>query len=425
MEKWRSSGPARRAFPAPITWLPWVMGSPSSRPFPGWAECSATGFPPTGLPKDVLDQEIDQILALGVETRTNCRVGKDVKWEELKTYDAVFVAAGAWRSLPLRVPGEQSAGVMSGVTFLKKVNSGEKVDLGERVAVIGGGNTAMDAARSALRLGAKPLIIYRRTKEEMPAWEEEISEAEEEKIEFIFLTSPVNILSENGKVKGIECIKNLLGPPGKDGRREPRPIENSNFTLPVDSVISAIGEAPDLSFLPSELQKSKDAIPVDEAGATSLEKVFAGGDMVAQPRTVSYAIGSGKKAAMAIDATLRGKNAAEAIRLARWGEKGSLSMARYRSGGGDGIAQEVVRFSELNTAYFPRQARKPKERLSMERAHEGLLRDQPGPLPGYGPFRSQALLQLRRVQPLRQLLLLLPRPGHLGPAGQAGVRDQL
>jgi len=329
------------------------------------------GIPAYRLPKDVLDQEIDQILALGVESRTNCRVGKDVKWEELKKYDVAFVAAGAWRSLPLRVPGENSLGVMSGVTFLKKVNSGEKVDLGQRVAIIGGGNTAMDAARSALRLGAEPLIIYRRTKEEMPAWEEEISEAEEEKIDFIFLTSPVNILSENGKVKGIECIKNLLGPPGKDGRREPRPIENSNFALPVDSVISAIGEAPDLSFLPPELQKSKDAIPVDEAGATSLEKVFAGGDIVAQPRTVSYAIGSGKKAAMAIDAVLRGKNAAEAIRLARWGDKGSLSMARYRSGGGDGIAQEVVKFSELNTAYFPRQSRKAKERLSLEERTKG------------------------------------------------------
>ena len=132
----------------------------------------------------------------------------------------------------------------------------------------------MDAARAALRLGAKPLVIYRRTKEEMPAWEEEISEAEEEQIEFIFLSSPVKILTENGKVKGIECVKNLLGPPGKDGRREPRPIENSNFTLPVDSVISAIGEAPDLSFLPHELQKSKDAVLVDETGATAHEEGF-------------------------------------------------------------------------------------------------------------------------------------------------------
>jgi len=329
------------------------------------------GIPAYRLPKDILDQEIDQILTLGVESKTSCQVGKDVQWEELKKFDAVFVAAGAWRSLPLRVPGEDSEGVMSGVNFLRKVNSGEKVDLGERVAVIGGGNTAMDAARSALRLGAKPLVIYRRTKEEMPAWEEEVSEAEEEKIEFIFLSSPVKIMTEQGKVKGIECLKNILGPPGKDGRREPRPIENSNFTLPVDSVISAIGEAPDLSFLPRELQNSKDAVPVDETGAAGLEKVFAGGDVVAQPRTVSFAIGSGKKAAMAIDATLRGKNAAEAIRMARWGDKGSLSMARYRSGGGDGIAQEVVKFSELNTAYFSCQERKPKGRLPLEERAKG------------------------------------------------------
>ena len=329
------------------------------------------GIPAYRLPKDILGQEIDQILALGVESRTNCRVGEDIQWEELKRYDALFVAAGAWRSLPLRVPGEDSEGVMSGLHFLKKVNSGEKVDLGARVAVIGGGNTAMDAARSALRLGARPLVIYRRTKEEMPAWEEEVSEAEEEQIEFIFLSSPVKVITEGGKVKGIECLKNILGPPGKDGRREPRPIENSNFILPVDSVISAIGEAPDMSFLPRELQNSKDAIPVDETGATGLEKAFAGGDVVAQPRTVSFAIGSGKKAAMAIDATLRGKNAAEAVRLARWGDKGSLSMARYRGGGGDGIAQEVVKFSELNTAYFPRQERQPRERLPMEERTKG------------------------------------------------------
>jgi NADPH-dependent glutamate synthase beta subunit-like oxidoreductase len=321
------------------------------------------GIPSYRLPKEVLAQEIDHILSLGIEAQTNVRVGKEIKWEELKKFDAVFVAAGAWKSLPLKVSGEESAGVMSGVSFLQKVNSGETVDLGKRVAIIGGGNTAMDAARAGLRLGAKPLVLYRRTKEEMPAWEEEISEAEEEQIEFIFLSSPVKILTENGKVKGIECVRNLLGPPGKDGRREPRPIENSNFTLPVDSIISAIGEAPDLSFLPQELQKSKDSVLVDKTGATVMKRVFAGGDIVAQPRTVSYAIGAGKKAAMAIDATLRGKNVAEALRLARWGEKGSLSMARYKSGGADGMAQEVVPFSELNTAYFKRLSRKAREKL--------------------------------------------------------------
>lgn len=321
------------------------------------------GIPSYRLPKDVLAQEIDNILSLGIEVKTNVRVGRDIKWEDLKKFDAVFLAAGAWKSLPLKVPGEESAGVMSGVSFLQQVNSGEAVNLGKRVAIIGGGNTAMDAARAALRLGAKPLVLYRRRKEEMPAWEEEISEAEEEQIEFIFLSSPVKILTENGKVKGIECVRNLLGPQGKDGRREPRPVENSNFTLPVDSVISAIGEAPDLSLLPPELKKSKDSVLVDETGATVMKRVFAGGDIVAQPRTVSYAIGAGKKAAMAIDATLRGKNVAGTLRLARWGEKGSLSMARYKSGDSDGMTRDVVPFSELNTAYFKRLSRKGREKL--------------------------------------------------------------
>ena len=329
------------------------------------------GIPSYRLPKDILDQEIDNILSLGVEAKTGVRVGKDVRWAELKNFDAVFVAAGAWKSLPLKVPGEDAKGVMSGLEFLQRVNSGQPVDPGQRVAIIGGGNTAMDAARSALRLGAKPLIIYRRTREEMPAWEEEVSETGEKSIEFIFLSSPVKIVTENGKVKGVECIKNLLGPIGKDGRREPRPIEGSNFTLPVDAVISAVGETPDFSFLPEELRQSTGSLPVDETGATGVKGVFAGGDIIAQPRTVSYAIGSGKKAAMAVDATLRGKNAVEGLRSARWGEKGSLSMARYKKGGTDGIAPEVIPFSALNTAYFKRQVRKRKEKLPLSRRTSG------------------------------------------------------
>jgi NADPH-dependent glutamate synthase beta subunit-like oxidoreductase len=325
------------------------------------------GIPSYRLPKDVLDQEIDNILALGVEAKTSSRVGAEVKWEELQKYDALFVATGAWKNMPLKVPGENAQGVISGLDFLRKINSGQTVDLGQRVAIIGGGNTAMDAARSALRLGRKPLVLYRRTKEEMPAWQEEVGETGEENIEFIFLSSPVKILAEDGKVKGLECIKNLLGPPGKDGRREPRPIEGSNFTLPVDSVIACIGETPDFSSLPEELGKSVGSLPVDDTGATCLKGVFAGGDLIAQPRTVSYAIGSGKKAAIAIDATLKGKDVAEALRGASWGEKGSHSMARYKDAGANGIAQKVVKFSDLNPAYFKRQARKAKEKLSVSR----------------------------------------------------------
>jgi NADPH-dependent glutamate synthase beta subunit-like oxidoreductase/Pyruvate/2-oxoacid:ferredoxin oxidoreductase delta subunit len=335
------------------------------------------GIPSYRLPKDLLDQEIQNILSLGVEVRVGAGIGKEVKWEELKGFDAVFLATGAWKSLPLKVPGEEARGIISGLQFLCKVNCGETVELGERVAVIGGGNTAIDAARSALRQGAKPTIIYRRTKGEMPAWEEEVTEAEEESIEFIFLSSPLKILKENGKVKGLECIKNLLGPVGKDGRREPREISGSNFTLRVDSIISCIGETPDFSFLPHDIQKSDGSLQVDEKLSTSLSRVFAGGDNIAQPRTVSYAIGSGKKAAMTIDATLRGKNVAQLLRSAQCGNKGAFSMARYRAAAeNDSMAHgnsspEAIKFSELNTAYFKRQARAPKIKLDPPKRTSG------------------------------------------------------
>ncbi len=323
------------------------------------------GIPAYRLPKDILDQEVENILSLGVEAKTGVGLGAGIGWKDLQRFDAFFVATGAWKSMPLGIPGEDALGVMSGLEFLKKINSGQTVDLGQNVAVIGGGNTAMDAARSALRLGSKPFILYRRSKEEMPAWEEEITEAEEEAIEFIFLSSPTRILTENGRVKGIECVKNILGPPGKDGRRQPQPISDSHFTLPISSVISSIGEIPDFSFLPVELQKSGGALWVDEAGATSLKNVFAGGDVTVQPRTVAYAIGSGKRAAIAMDATFRGEDVQEVLRGARWGDKGGLSMARYRKGSGDGLGQEVVTFSDLNPAYFKRQARRGKEKISV------------------------------------------------------------
>ncbi|MGB9699724.1 MAG: NAD(P)-binding protein [Thermodesulfobacteriota bacterium] len=321
------------------------------------------GIPAYRLPKEVLDQEIENILSLGVVWRTNSSLGRDFTWEDLKSFDAIFLATGAWQSLKLRIPGEESDGVISGLEFLKKINTGQEISLGERVAVIGGGNTALDVARAARRLGAKPLLIYRRTKAEMPAFAEEIAEAEEEGIEFIFLASPLKIISENGKVKGLECLKNTLGPPGKDGRPEPQPIANSNFLLEVETVIPAIGEIPDFSFLPPDLERTPTSLKIKETGATNLPRVFAGGDIIPQPRTVAYAIGSGKKAALVIDATLKGKEIEEALCSARWGEKGGLSMALYLTGRQDEVPRQVVRFADLNTAYFQHQSRSVKEKL--------------------------------------------------------------
>jgi Pyruvate/2-oxoacid:ferredoxin oxidoreductase delta subunit len=191
-----------------------------------------------------------------------------------------------------------------------------------------------------------------------------VAEAAEEAIEFIFLSQPVKILTANGAVKGVECVKNMLGPAGKDGRPQPRPIAGSNFTLAVDSVIAAIGEAPDFSFLPADVERTSAAVTVDMTGATSDKKIFAGGDLVVQPRTIAYALGSGKKAAMAIDARLQGKDAAKVLPAARWGGQGGLSMRRYREGNPDGVSPEVVKFKELNLAYFKRQKRQGPARLS-------------------------------------------------------------
>ncbi|MBI4495575.1 MAG: FAD-dependent oxidoreductase [Deltaproteobacteria bacterium] len=322
------------------------------------------GIPAYRLPRDVLDQEIEAILDLGVEARTGTRLGVDLSLDDLKAYRAVFLSTGAWKSLPLNLPGEAAEGVISGLEFLRRVSAGEKVSLGSKVAVIGGGNTAIDAARSALRLGAKPLILYRRTREEMPAWEEEVAEAEEEQIEILFLTSPVSIQAEKGKVKGLECVRNLLGPPGPDGRPEPRPVAGSNFTLAVDGMISAIGEAPDLSFLPAGPKSAP--FTIDETGRTSLPGVFAGGDMASRQRTVALAIGAGKRAAMAIDAWLRGEDPAEALRSARIGGREGLSMARYRGRENSG-SPEVVRFSDLTPAYFRPQPRAVRGKLPPDR----------------------------------------------------------
>jgi NADPH-dependent glutamate synthase beta subunit-like oxidoreductase len=348
------------------------------------------GIPAYRLPKEVLDQEIENILSLGVVWRPNSALGRDFIWEDLKNFDAIFLATGAWQSLKLRIPGEESSGVISGLEFLKKINTGQEISLGERVAVIGGGNTAMDVARAARRLGAKPLIIYRRTKEEMPAFAEEIAEAEEEGIEFIFLASPLKIISENGKVKGLECLKNTLGPPRKDGRPEPQPITNSNFLLEVETVIPAIGEIPDFSFLPQDLERTPTSLKIKETGAANLPRVFAGGDIIPQPRTVAYAIGSGKKAAMAIDATLKGKEIEEALCSARWGEKGSLSMALYLGVRQDKVPRQVVKFADLNPAYFQHQSRSAKEKLP---AHERILNFAEVNL---GLNRDKALMEAKR-----------------------------
>ncbi len=250
------------------------------------------GIPRYRLPEDILEAEIGKILELGVETRCN----QKVSLSEIKAdYPAVYVAIGAQVGATLGIGGEN---VILGIDFLRRINSGEKVDIGKKVLVIGGGNTAIDCAISAKRLGSDVTIVYRRTKEDMPAISEEIQEAEKEGVSFQFLSAPAEIIKD-----GLRCIRMELGEPEKDGRRKPVPISGSEFFLEGDTIIPAISQIPDLSGM--EELNDDGWIKISDTGATKISGVFSGGDVTNHLGLVTEAIGLGRKAAVAIDDYLR------------------------------------------------------------------------------------------------------------------------
>ncbi|MEI7590061.1 MAG: NAD(P)-binding protein, partial [Deltaproteobacteria bacterium] len=275
----------------------------------GWL---SVGIPEYRLPKKTLNAEIQIIEDMGVKIHLNTAVGKDIPFDKLKSdFDAVFIGCGTQLSSKLDIPGEDLAGVIHGVDYLKKVNLGEKVYLGERVAVIGGGNVAMDAVRTAVRTGSKDVfVLYRRSRAEMPASPEEIEEALEEGIKMEFLVAPVRVVGENGKATGIECIRMELGEADASGRRRPMPVKGSEFVIATDAIIPAIGQSADLSFIgdASGITVNKwNTFDVDEVSfATSIQGVFAGGDAVTGAATVVKAVNAGKEAAISIDRYLRG-----------------------------------------------------------------------------------------------------------------------
>ncbi len=283
----------------------------------------AVGIPEYRLPRSVLNKEIGSLLRMGVELRLNTPIGEDLTLQDLrkKGYDAIFIATGAHQSRKLGLEGEESEGVLHAVDFLRKVALGQPVEVGDRVAVVGGGNAAIDAARTAFRLGAKEIsILYRRTRKEMPAQEEEIEEAEREGIQIQYLTAPTKLLLENGKIYGIECIRMSLGEPDESGRPRPLPIPDSEFRIEVDTVIPAISQSPDLTFLKGMegLKTSRwGGLEVDPITLqTSIEGIFAGGDVVTGPQTYIDAMAAGRKAAISIDRYLRGED----LRANREGE---------------------------------------------------------------------------------------------------------
>ncbi len=289
------------------------------------------GIPEFRLPKSIVKKEIDTLKSLGVKIETNVIIGKTLTVDELfdMGFEAVFIGSGAGLPNFMNIPGESLKGVYSANEFLTRsnlmksyrTNPDTPIMKGGRVAVVGGGNVAMDAARTALRLGAeKVYIIYRRSMDELPARREEVEHAEEEGIEFRLLCNPVEILGyknendpkdpKNGFVKAIKCIKMELGEPDEKGRRRPVPVENSEFSLDVDTVIMSIGTSPNplIKNTTEGLEvNSRGGIVVNEDGLTSKNAVYAGGDAVTGAATVISAMGAGKKAAHAIDEHLRNK----------------------------------------------------------------------------------------------------------------------
>jgi len=263
------------------------------------------GIPQYRLPREVVDTEVQRLIHMGVEIKANTRViSLDLLFD--MGYKAVFITVGAHQSLRMGIEGEESPGVIDGATFLREVNLGLKPSLGEEVAVVGGGNVAMDAARAAVRLGAsKVSILYRRSRAEMPAGPDEIEQALEEGVETMFLVAPTKMKRENGRL-GVTCVRMELGEPDAGGRRRPVPIEDSEFNMKFDTLITAIGQAPQISE-DFRLRIGKGStIQVDPVTLTTNRTgVFAGGDAVTGPATVTQALASGRQAAFRIDDYLR------------------------------------------------------------------------------------------------------------------------
>ena len=275
----------------------------------------SVAIPDFRLPREVIEKEIDHITKRGVQIKYNSPINVNFTIEDIRNrgFEAVFIGAGAQRSQNIGIPGELEdvEGFYYGLRFLRDVKVGKPVKVGDRVAVIGGGNVALDSSRTAVRLGAsKVSIFYRRSREEMPVTEVEYDEALAEGVQANFLISPTRIVSDDWKITGLQCVRMKLGEPDASGRRRPIPVSGSEFFATADTVIAAVGQAPDLSFLPADsaLERTRwERLAVDSNRlVTSVPGVFAGGDFVSGPGMVIEAIAAGRRGAIAIDKYLRG-----------------------------------------------------------------------------------------------------------------------
>lgn len=305
------------------------------------------GIPEYRLPKRIVSEELEMVLGSATEISKGLTVGQDLSWNELQAqYQGIFLGIGAQRPIKLELDEDNHEGVVDGLAFLQ--TGGEKVsfDPDQTVLIIGGGNTALDVARTVLRRKGMPLVLYRRTREEMPAFEDEIQEAEAEGIEIRFLVSPRAIIREGGRIKGLECIKNRMSGAGADGRREFAPLENSAFFVPGDLIITALGQSAEVSSLPPAVMVKEETVVVAPDSCCGPQGIYAGGDVIDMPRSVIHALASGKQAALAIDLYL-------------WNKE------KYRPD----VKKETsdVTIEEINLAYFEKVPREQPSILSAEK----------------------------------------------------------
>jgi len=332
------------------------------------------GIPEYRLPKELLRKEIGYIERLGVEIRTNARIGEEVQLDKLREdFEALFIAVGAHAGTRLNIPGEDSPGVINAVEFLWDANMGQPAGVGSKVAVIGGGNTAVDAARVVRRMGSEVKLIYRRSRSEMPATPSEVRGAEEEGVEIEFLTNPTRIIVDEGRVSKIECTRMELGEPDASGRRRPVPVAGSEFMIDVDTVITALGQASILDFAAKaglEIS-SRGTIVTDEALACSVEGVFAGGDAVTGPSIAIEAIAAGKKAARSIDEYLKGEPLSSKVETRQPQELGEDEIVRLKQAvpaknrvhmSEADPAERIKDFSEVEFGYSVSEAKTEAER---------------------------------------------------------------
>lgn len=373
------------------------------------------GIPAYRLPKEVLDWEIEAILASGIKLHTGKGLGRDFGLDEVQSkFDAIFIATGFTQGKKLGIPGENNAKVLSGIDFLRRISLGKKINLGERVAIIGGGNTAIDSARTLRRAGVHAIIVYRRSRSEMPAFIEEIEEAEREGVEFYFLATPRRIVYHQKKLSGLECQEMQLSEVDASGRRGFIAREGTGFFLPVNGVVVAAGEVSEMDYMqiigeaersPGSWEKSLaesdslisaltpsplplpqrgrgvgegdqkgNSYPIqgNEAGHDEIlspdRGIFRGGDLVGPDFNVTQAIASGKKAAIMIDLYLKGERDFTVIERFRIGGQGGISIQRYMKPD-DFYAQElsspVVKFEDLNLDYFEMAERKRRPKLPL------------------------------------------------------------